>query len=141
MNVIPFTEEKKIVMIQQFRHGIQEFTWEIPGGIVDPEEVQDPSATAARELEEETGYTADSIERIGVAQPNPAIINNLCTSFVAWNTKPNSSQNFDSSEDISVKEMEEGEVFQMIQKGEIKHALVICAFYFYWAKHGFPNAS
>lgn len=44
--------------------------WELPGGYVDPEE--DPATTAAREVEEQTGWRPRSVEALGLMQPNVA---------------------------------------------------------------------
>ena len=55
VNVIPLTSEGKVVMIRQFRHGTEDVTLEVPGGMVDRED-GDSSVSAARELREETGY-------------------------------------------------------------------------------------
>ena len=54
--VIPITEDGQIVFIRQFRHAIRQVVLEIPGGIMDGGE--SPEGTAARELQEETGFTA-----------------------------------------------------------------------------------
>ena len=59
--VIPVTEEGKILMVRQYRNALDRFTLEIPAGKLDsPDE---PTLDcAARELEEETGYRAESME-------------------------------------------------------------------------------
>ena len=58
VNVIAVTEAGLMVLVEQYRHGTDEMTMEIPGGAVDPGEA--PAVAAARELEEETGYRARS---------------------------------------------------------------------------------
>jgi ADP-ribose pyrophosphatase len=57
-NVIAVTPDGKLVLVRQFRFGIEEFSLEIPGGIIDPGET--PVAAAVRELREETGYVGTS---------------------------------------------------------------------------------
>ena len=59
VNVVPVTAEGRVVLIRQYRHGIRDVTIEIPGGMIDAGE--SPKAAAARELQEETGYTAESL--------------------------------------------------------------------------------
>ncbi|HEB60708.1 MAG TPA: NUDIX hydrolase, partial [Phycisphaeraceae bacterium] len=63
INVIALTEQNQVVLIEQFRHGLGEVTLEIPGGMVDPGET--PEQACLRELQEETGYTGETIEMIG----------------------------------------------------------------------------
>src|SRR4051794_28955770 len=74
-NVIPITEDGKIVMVRQFRIGIDDHTLELPGGVASAED-KDTLATAIRELEEETGYVPVSGSRcisLGDTFPNPAM--------------------------------------------------------------------
>lgn len=56
-------------LVVQYRKALEEFLWEIPAGKLDPGE--DPRATAVRELREETGLEAGSLESIGVITPTP----------------------------------------------------------------------
>src|SRR5580700_9729230 len=56
VNVIAMTDDRHVVLVRQFRVGTAEVCLEIPGGMVD--EGEQPRDAAARELAEETGYTA-----------------------------------------------------------------------------------
>src|SRR5687767_11805870 len=60
--ILCLTEDNKIVLIRQYRHGLGEVVIELPAGAVDPGE--DPGETAKRELEEETGYQTNDIELV-----------------------------------------------------------------------------
>src|SRR5688572_13406883 len=73
-NIIPITEDGKIVMIKQYRAGIDCDTLEVPGGVADTQD-GDIETTALRELEEETGYQplpGARLIRLGQTFPNPA---------------------------------------------------------------------
>ncbi|MEM7334508.1 MAG: NUDIX hydrolase [Chloroflexota bacterium] len=129
MNVIPITSDGNVVFVHQFRHGLEEVTMEIPGGLVDPGE--DPLHTASRELMEETGYEAEEILPIGIVTPNPAFLDNICHTFLAFNVKKVAEPQFDGSEDIVVSEVPLTEVPRLIQSQKITHALVVAAFYHY----------
>jgi len=61
--VLAMTPDQQILLVRQYRPAIERFSLELPAGMVDPGE--DPKETAARELLEETGYPANSIELIG----------------------------------------------------------------------------
>ncbi|MFQ5633273.1 MAG: NUDIX hydrolase [bacterium] len=128
VNVIPITPEGKVVLIHQFRHGTEEVTLEIPGGIVDASD-SDPAASARRELVEETGYDTENIIQIGEVTPNPAILNNHCYTFLAKDVQLTYKQAFDSSEDIDVELFDLEAIPELIQNGRITHALVVAAFY------------
>jgi len=55
VHVIAIEETGKLVMVRQYRHGVESNSLELPGGVVDEEE-SEARETAARELSEETGY-------------------------------------------------------------------------------------
>jgi len=128
MNVIPLTPEGKVVMIRQYRHGTQEVTLEVPGGIVDDED-GDPAWTAARELREETGYAARAIVPIGRVRPNPAFLTNTCYSFLALDVKLVGPPELEGAEDIAVEEVPLAAIREFVRDGRISHSLTIAAFY------------
>ncbi|MDD5232510.1 MAG: NUDIX hydrolase [Syntrophales bacterium] len=131
VNIIPITDMGEIVLIRQFRHGIRENTLEIPGGMVD--EGYSPEEAAVKELLEETGYEARDIVPLGWVHPNPAILDNRCYTFLAKGAAPSGKQSLDEKEDIEVVLRPASEIPQMIARGEISHALVICALHKYLA--------
>jgi ADP-ribose pyrophosphatase len=130
INIIPVTKDNQVVMVKQYRHGSREVTLEIPGGLVDPGDT--PETAACRELLEETGYEAEQWVKIGAANPNPAIFNNCCHTFLARNIKKVKKPNLDQGEDIEVVLLPLSEIPKRIQKGDIDHAIVITAFSFYF---------
>lgn len=130
VNVIPITPAGNVVFIHQFRHGTAEVILEIPGGIVDPQDVS-PAETARRELLEETGYEADDFIHIGRVDPNPAFLNNRLDTFLALGARRVQKPDFEGSEDIEVEEIAATAVPHLIASGRITHALVVSAFYHY----------
>ena len=130
INVVAVTPDNKIVLIQQFRHGTEEVTLEIPGGMVDEADGA-PLESARRELLEETGYAADELIHIGTMTPNPAILDNRCHTFLARNARLVAAPQMDGSEDIQTELVDADQIPALITSGQINHALVIAAFYFY----------
>jgi ADP-ribose pyrophosphatase len=126
VNVIALTPDDQVVLIRQYRIGTQAVCLEIPGGMVDAGE--DPLTAAARELEEETGYTAKAWRPLGKVAPNPAIMNNFLHSFLALDAEQTRPQRLDTSEVIAIETAPLAEVHAMLRDGRIDHALVIDAF-------------
>jgi len=133
VNIIPLTSDGKVVMVRQYRHGAGEVTLEIPGGLV--EEGDTPETAAMRELVEETGYTARKVISLGYVQPNPAIQNNRCYSFLARDVRLTREQSQDEKEDIEVVLKPLSEIPEAIRNGEITHALVLAAFYRFYMEY------
>ena len=132
INIIPLTKEDQVVMVRQYRHGTRQVTLEIPGGMV--EEGDTAAQAARRELLEETGYEAGELSQLGVIDPNPAILNNRCTTFLAQNLTKLNSGNFDETEDIEVVLVPLKKIPKLIQTGTITNSLIVVAFWWYFNK-------
>jgi 8-oxo-dGTP pyrophosphatase MutT (NUDIX family) len=126
VNIIPLTSDHQVVMVRQYRHGSREVTLEIPGGLVDSGDT--PKKAAARELLEETGYQAKKWLKIGVVNPNPALFNNRCYTFLARDIRKVADLKPDQTEDIEVVLVPLSEIPEWIRIGKIDHAIVITAF-------------
>ncbi len=129
INVLPITSEGEAILIRQWRHGVDRITWEIPGGLIDDGET--PLEAAARELREETGYVPGRIDYGGAVTPNPAFLNNRCHTCIAYDCRKECETSFDPGEDIRTHLVPLDDLRQMVQDGEIDHALVVAAFYWY----------
>jgi len=130
VNVIPVTPEGQIVCVEQYRHGTDEVSLEIPGGIIDPGDAS-PAHAARREMVEETGYDADAIVPLGSVAPNPAILNNRCYTFLAPGARLRHATRFDATEHLAVRLVDPADVPGLVAGGRIAHALVVAAFYLY----------
>lgn len=127
INIIPLTARDEVVMIEQYRHGTNEVTLEIPGGMVD--EGETPRETAAREMLEETGYESREIALLGRTRPNPAIQNNWIHTFLARDARFLHAPVFESTEHTVVRLVPLAQVPALISDGTINHALVVVGFH------------
>src|SRR3990172_8332587 len=57
--ILPILDARRVVMIRNFRYTVEEELWELPAGTTEPNEAS--IETARRELEEETGYRAETL--------------------------------------------------------------------------------
>jgi 8-oxo-dGTP pyrophosphatase MutT (NUDIX family) len=128
VNIIPLTTDEQVVMVRQFRHGVREYTLEVPGGMVDAED-ESLLAAARREMVEESGFDSERIDPLGVAHPNPAIQGNRCHSFVAYDAERRYLPAFDSTEETEVVLVPLARVPDLMRMGHITHALVVVAFH------------
>jgi 8-oxo-dGTP pyrophosphatase MutT (NUDIX family) len=128
INIIPLTAADEVVMIEQYRHGSQEVTLEIPGGMVDAGE--SPQAAATREMLEETGYAATrGVVSLGKVRPNPAIHNNWIHTFLARGVELRQKPVIESTEHTIVRLVPLADIPRLIGDGSINHALVVVGFH------------
>lgn len=128
VNALALTPDGGLLMVNQFRYGTQDFSWEIPGGLVDPGE--DPIVAAARELLEETGYGGTCRGVIGRVSPNPAILNNTCHFVLFEDCTRQAEVDWDTDEEIAVEVRPVAQALRDAATGALRHALTLDALLF-----------
>ncbi|MCE1203547.1 MAG: NUDIX hydrolase [Holophagaceae bacterium] len=137
VNVVAFTRTGELLVVEQFRHGIDAATLEIPGGGCDAGE--SPEAAARRELREETGFVSEQWVALGACTPNPATQNNRCHTFLALDCDPDGGLELDPAEELQVWACPWAEWQALLRSGAIHHALVLSAFQFLGLWDGWPD--
>ena len=79
--IIAVTDEQKIIMVEQYRKALERSLVEIPAGKLEPGEA--PETTAMRELEEETGYSAQKLEKLISFSTSPGFADEVVHLFLA----------------------------------------------------------
>jgi ADP-ribose pyrophosphatase len=122
INVVAIDRQGKMLLVRQYRHGLQVTRYELCAGVIDPTDAT-PMDAAKRELLEETGYGNGTWEELCVTGQNPGSANNLTHSFLAVGVEPISTQHLESTEDITFKLFEPGEVLEMLKSGYVVQSL------------------
>jgi ADP-ribose pyrophosphatase len=130
VNVIALTPDRRLVMIEQYRHGSTTIELEIPGGMIDPGDAS-PVAAAVRELREETGYEGENPRIIGQIFPNPAIMSNVCYTALVESCQCLHPLQFDHGEDLITRLVPVTELPHLVAAGKIQHSLVVVALYYF----------
>lgn len=129
VNVLAHTSDDRLVLVNQFRYGIDALSWEIPGGVIEPGE--DPVLAGARELLEETGYAGSSARLLASVHPNPAFMSNRCHLVLIEECRLVAPPAWDPDEEIETIALPVGEVYARARAGGITHSLVLDALLFF----------
>ncbi|MBK9975639.1 MAG: NUDIX hydrolase [Planctomycetes bacterium] len=122
--IVPMLDKDTVLLIEQWRIGAKKSLWEIPAGTLDPGE--DPLACAARELKEETGYTAGKLEHLFTMYPSPGILDEKMHIFLATDLRPGKT-NFDEDEQITAKPFSFRDLRIQLKANNIKDGKTIAA--------------
>ena len=114
--IIPILEPDRLVLVRQYRHATGHSLWEIPAGTAEPGE--DPAAGARRELREETGYTADSIDLVCSVYPTPGYCTERVWLFAAGGLRPG-PQALEEDEHIELRAFSLDEALAMQASAQI----------------------
>lgn len=113
--IFPLTTDGKLLITEQYRHGIGQVHFEFPGGGLDASDAS-PLDAAKRELLEETGHTAQEFVELGSLSTDPAKNTNRLHYFLAKNITRVGEQQLDRTEDISLKLVSIEEVFSLLDQ-------------------------
>lgn len=125
--MVALTNEGKILMVRQYRKAMGEAMLELPAGKKDPGEA--PDVTAARELREETGYTAGSVKHLLTFYPTCGYSSEILDIFICRDLTPGETQ-WDDSECMDILAFEPSELMDLIMKNEIKDSKTIIGLLF-----------
>jgi ADP-ribose pyrophosphatase len=129
VNVVALTTDHHLVLVRQFRFGLDEFSLEVPGGVI--EHGEDPVVAGMRELAEETGYSGSNARLLGSVNPNPAIQSNRCHLVLVEQVRPTHELAWDADEEIHVLTKPVEEVLALARSGGITHSLVLNALFLF----------
>lgn len=103
VGVIAVLEKDKVLLVKQYRPAVGKITLEIPAGLLEKNEV--PSEAANRELEEETGYRAENLEKICEYYMSPGVNSGKFYLYYA-DSLIKTHQNLDEDEFLEVEKVD-----------------------------------
>jgi len=117
--VVPLLENGDVMFVRQYRYPHKKFVLEVPAGKLEPNE--DPLDGAKRELQEETGYTAENYEKLTAMFTTPGFCNEVLHIYLATGLKKSEhGQNLDEGEQsLTVEHFPLAIAVEMIALGEI----------------------
>jgi ADP-ribose pyrophosphatase len=127
--VVPLFGDFTVLMERQYRHAVQDYLLEIPAGTM--ESGEPPLTCARRELEEETGYTAEEFILLSEIDILPAYTDERIHVYLARGLTP-SRQQLDDDEVIEVVTYPFEDILKMIDSGQIRDGLSILALLQAW---------
>jgi ADP-ribose pyrophosphatase len=126
--IVPFSEDGSILTIKSYRHLVDSYQIEAPSGYIDPGET--PRQAAIRELEEETGYVAKKVIKIGSYTLDYTLFRQRGHVFAAYDLEKSGTKRLSRMEKISkVEFLSASRVEKLLLSGRILNAASIVALY------------
>ena len=122
VNVVAVTTSDEVVMVRQYRPGIDDVHFEIPAGVVDGGDA-DVETAARRELAEETGYGGGRWSALCTLSANPALTTNLTYTYLAEGVTPLGAAAPEATEDLRVHLVPVAEIAGLIDAQDMIQAL------------------
>jgi ADP-ribose pyrophosphatase len=130
--VVPFLDDPqgpdpRVLLIRQFRHAADGFIWEVPAGRLDPGEA--PETCARRELEEETGMRAGTLERLTTIYTTPGFTDERIHLFLAHGLVEGEHHR-EADEFMEVHPLRWSAVLELVRQGEVQDAKTLTSLLF-----------
>jgi 8-oxo-dGTP pyrophosphatase MutT (NUDIX family) len=133
VGVVPVGDDGRVLLIEHYRFVTDTTGWEVPAGRVD--ELEELEHAAARELREETGYTAQRLECLGRYHPVNGSANQTFYVYLGHGLQ-RAGEPTDTNEIMRVAWFSLDEIWAMIDANEIRDGLSLTALLWYLARAG-----
>jgi len=117
--LLAFTPDGDVVLVEEWRQAVGRVNRGLPAGGVEDEDAN-LAAAAHRELTEETGYEADSVEKFAEFEPTNGVADAVHHYFLAEGCRPTGEQDLDFNESIRVTTQSYDDLLAAVRDGEIR---------------------
>ncbi|WP_424013522.1 NUDIX hydrolase [Halorubrum xinjiangense] len=144
--VLPLTPDGDVVVIDEWRQAVGRVNRGIPAGTMEPADEGEANANgeasddaielaAARELAEETGYEADSFERLTTVEPTNGMANAVHHHVLATGCEPTAERDLDHNESIAVETVPYDDLLAAVVDDELRDGRAVTAVLWYELLH------
>ena len=133
VGMLAVTNRRTILLVRQYRYAVNEIMLEVCAGLI--EKGEDPAQAAEREMQEELGVKAKTLQRIGEFYASPGFCTEIFTLFIASDLEESSLPQ-DEDENVSVIEVSFDDIPLMIREGKIRDSKTFAALSWLMAKEG-----
>jgi ADP-ribose pyrophosphatase len=128
--MVGFNPAGEILLEREYRHGVGQVIWQLPGGLATPGE--DLQQAGLRELREETGYAPalannETVRYLGRIWNAPAQGASCCHLFAAWGLMPTQGTHFDPAEFLVQQWVSPTWLKEAVRRGEIQDYVTVAA--------------
>ena len=130
VGVIGFNPAGQVLLEREYRHGVGEVIWQLPGGL--SEDGEGLQAAGLRELLEETGYSpqvvsADTVKYLGAVWDNPALGPGHSHLYAAWGLERVTGEKWDAHEMVTIHWRDAQWLREAVRNGEVRDRTVVAA--------------
>jgi len=130
--ILPFTADGDVVVIEEWREPVKRVNYGLPAGGLEPED-GNLTAAAERELVEETGYEAGTVEHLTSVEQANGISDMVFHYFVAHDCTPTAEQDLDHNESISVETADFDDLLAAAREDDLRDGRAALAVLYYHA--------
>jgi ADP-ribose pyrophosphatase len=124
VGVLPFLDDRTVLLVGQYRYVAQAFAWEMPTGAIKPGESEE--AAVQRELAEEAGYEASRLVKLCHFHSSKSVVEETAHIYLAEGLRP-VVREMDETEFIEVRPFAFDDVLRMVETSEIVDAMTVIA--------------
>ena len=128
--ILPLTDDGDVVVIEEWRQAVQRVNYGLPAGSVEAED-PDLGVAARRELAEETGYEAETVEHLTSVEPANGFSDAVFHYYLARGCTPTAERDLDFNESIAVSTTTMDDLVTAVREDDLRDGRTALAVLYY----------